>query len=110
MSIGRFDLHDNLVAQHPALIGRIADAMRAFYDTTVVMGGAAKGGRIHGTPPAVGNDTIDDVGQGQLIPTIAVDQCAATLARWFGVSDGGLRTVLPDIGNYDAAGWKLGFL
>jgi uncharacterized protein (DUF1501 family) len=146
VSIGGFDLHDNLVAQHPALIGRVADAMRAFYDTTVAMGvadrvtsftasdfgrtlqsnddgsdhgwgsmhfamgGAVKGGRLYGTPPAVGNGTVDDVGQGRLIPTTSVDQYAATLASWFGVSDGDLRTVLPNIGNYDAASWKLGFL
>jgi len=146
VSIGGFDLHDNLVAQHPALIGRVADAMKAFYDTTAAMGvadrvtsftasdfgrtlqsnddgsdhgwvsmhfamgGAVKGGRIYGTPPAVGNGTPDDVGQGRLIPTTSVDQYAATLASWFGVSDGDLRTVLPNIGNYDAASWKLGFL
>jgi uncharacterized protein (DUF1501 family) len=146
VSIGGFDLHDNLVAQHPALIGRVADAMRAFYDTTVqmgvadrvtsftasdfgrtlqsnddgsdhgwgsmhfAMGGAVKGGRIFGTPPAIGNGTADDVGQGRLLPTIAVDQYAATLASWFGVSDGDLRTVLPNIGNYDSSSWKLGFL
>jgi len=74
------------------------------------MGGAVKGGRIYGTPPAIGNGTADDVGQGRLIPTISVDQYAATLASWFGVSDGDLRTVLPNIGNYDASSWKLGFL
>ena len=146
VSIGGFDLHDNLVAQHPGLIGKVADAMRAFYDTTaalgvadkvtsftasdfgrtlqsnddgsdhgwgshhLVMGGAVRGRRFYGTPPAVGNGTPDDVGQGRLLPGIAVDQYAATLASWFGVGNGDLTTVLPNMGNYNASGWNLGFV
>ncbi|WP_203311409.1 DUF1501 domain-containing protein [Sphingomonas beigongshangi] len=146
VSIGGFDLHDNLVAQHPGLIGKVADAMRAFYDTTValgvadkvtsftasdfgrtlqsnddgsdhgwgshhfVMGGAVKGQRFYGTPPAIGNGTADDVGQGRLLPSIAVDQYAATLASWFGIANGDLTTVLPNMGNYNASSWNLGFV
>ncbi|GAA0679383.1 uncharacterized protein (DUF1501 family) [Sphingomonas insulae] len=146
VSIGGFDLHDNLVAQHPGLIGKVADAMRAFYDTTValgvadkvtsftasdfgrtlqsnddgsdhgwgshhiVMGGAVKGRRFYGTPPAIGNGTADDVGQGRLLPTTSVDQYAATLASWFGVGNGDLTTVLPNMGNYNPSSWNLGFV
>ena len=146
VSIGGFDLHDNLVAVQPGLIGKVADAMRAFYDTTVslgvadkvtsftasdfgrtlqsnddgsdhgwgshhfVMGGAVRGKRFYGTAPQVGNGTPDDVGQGRLLPTIAVDQYAATLASWFGVSNGDLTTVLPNMGNYNASNWNLGFV
>ena len=75
-----------------------------------VMGGAVKGGRFYGTAPAIGNGTADDVGQGRLLPTTSVDQYAATLASWFGVSTGDLRTVLPNIGNYDQSTWNLGFV
>ncbi len=75
-----------------------------------VMGGAVQGQRIYGTPPAVGSGTSDDVGQGRLIPTISVDQYAATLASWFGVSAGSLPTVLPNVGNYNASSLNLGFL
>jgi uncharacterized protein (DUF1501 family) len=75
-----------------------------------VMGGAVRGGRFYGTPPAVGSNTPDDVGQGRLIPTTSVDQYAATLASWFGVAPGDLRTVLPNIGNYDASTVNLGFV
>lgn len=146
VSIGGFDLHDNLVAQHPGLIGKVADAMRAFYDTTsamgvadkvtsftasdfgrtlqsnddgsdhgwgshhFLMGGAVRGGRLYGTPPAIGTNTADDVGQGRLLPTIAVDQYAATLASWFGVGSGDLTTVLPNMGNYNPSSWNLGFV
>lgn len=42
VSIGGFDLHDNLVAQHGPLVGKVADAMKAFYDTTVALGVADK--------------------------------------------------------------------
>jgi uncharacterized protein (DUF1501 family) len=75
-----------------------------------VMGGAVKGRRFYGTPPQVGNNTPDDVGQGRLVPTIAVDQYAATLATWFGVGAGDLPTVLPNIGNYNSSTWNLGFV
>ncbi|MDF7774324.1 DUF1501 domain-containing protein [Sphingomonas sp. AOB5] len=146
VSMGGFDLHDNLATQHPVLLAQLAEAMRAFHDTTVamgasnnvttftasdfgrtlltnsdgsdhgwgsthfVMGGAVKGGRIYGTPPVIGNNTQDDIGQGRLLPTTSVDQYAATLANWFGVSDGDLSTVLPNIGSYDRSTWNLGFV
>ena len=75
-----------------------------------VAGGAVRGQRIYGTPPAIGNGTGDDVGQGRLLPTISVDQYAATLASWFGVSAGNLATVLPNIGNYNPSSLNIGFL
>jgi hypothetical protein len=37
---------------------------------------------------------------GRLLPSTSVDQLAATLATWFGVSPTDLPTVLPQIGNY----------
>jgi hypothetical protein len=39
-----------------------------------------------------------------------VDQYAATLAQWFGVSSTDLPTVLPNIGNYNPSSWNLGFV
>jgi uncharacterized protein (DUF1501 family) len=38
VSLGGFDLHDNLVAKHPALLTTVANAMRSFYDATVELG------------------------------------------------------------------------
>ena len=38
VSLGGFDMHDQLVAQHPTQIGLVADAMRAFHDTMVALG------------------------------------------------------------------------
>jgi uncharacterized protein (DUF1501 family) len=65
-----------------------------------VMGGAVRGKRFFGTPPLPGDDGPDDVGQGRMLPTMAVDQLASTLALWMGVSDTDLTTVVPGIGNY----------
>ena len=42
VSIGGFDLHDNLIAQHPGLLGKVSDAMTAFYNATVELGVANK--------------------------------------------------------------------
>ena len=65
-----------------------------------VVGGAVAGGRYHGTLPSVTVNGPDDVGQGRLLPTTAVDQLAATLAGWMGVSDTDLPLVVPNIGHY----------
>jgi len=43
------------------------------------------------------------VGQGRLLPTTAVDQFGATLARWFGVADTEMASVFPNIGNFAGA-------
>ena len=66
----------------------------------VVMGGAVKGRTLYGTPPVLANNGPDDVGQGRLLPSTSVDQLAATLATWFGVSAADLPLVVPSIGNY----------
>lgn len=65
-----------------------------------IMGGAVQGGRYYGTAPHVSIDTDDQVGQGRLLPSTAVDQMAATLGRWFGVSNSELPSVLPHIGRF----------
>ena len=145
VSIGGFDLHDNLIANHPALLGKVSDAMTAFYNATVelgvasqvtaftasdfgrtlssngdgsdhgwgshhfMVGGAVKGKAFYGTAPAVSvtNTTAatdqQHVGQGRLLPTTAVDQYAATLAKWFGVADSEMAGILPNLSRFGAA-------
>ena len=75
-----------------------------------MLGGAVNGGRFYGTAPVVANNGPDDVGQGRLLPSTGVDQYAATLGKWFGISDSDLLTVLPNLGNYDASVRDLGFV
>ena len=65
-----------------------------------VMGGAVRGARFWGQLPEVSVNGADDVGQGRLLPTTSVDQLAATLARWMGVSATDMPAVLPQIVNY----------
>jgi uncharacterized protein (DUF1501 family) len=73
-----------------------------------VVGGAVKGRNYYGTFPIMGLNNNDEVGSGRLLPTTSVDQYAATMARWFGVSDSNLSLVLPNIGNFSIS--NLGFL
>ena len=75
-----------------------------------MLGGAVKGGRYYGTPPVVANGGPDDVGQGRLLPSTSVDQYAATMGTWLGISDTDLLTVLPNLGNWDASQRNLGFV
>ena len=73
-----------------------------------VVGDAVKGQRFVGTAPVIANNGPDDVGQGRLLPSTSVDQYAATLATWFGVSATDLASVLPNIAHYSAR--DLGFM
>ena len=73
-----------------------------------VLGGAVRGGAFYGQAPQAVLNGPEDVGQGRLLPTTAVDQYAATLARWFGVSDTELPLVAPAIGQFGSR--DLGFL
>jgi uncharacterized protein (DUF1501 family) len=73
-----------------------------------VVGGAVQGGKFYGTAPAIAVNGPDDVGQGRLLPTTSVDQYAATLAAWFGVSDSSMATIVPNIGNFTTR--NLGFV
>jgi uncharacterized protein (DUF1501 family) len=144
VSLGGWDMHNALIADHPGQLGQVADAMKAFYDATVtlgladkvttftasdfgrtlsnngdgsdhgwgsyhfVMGDAVEGKRWFGQLPAMAVNGPHDIGGGRLLPAIAVDQHAATLATWFGVPAGRLAEVIPRIGRYDTA--NLGFM
>ena len=74
-----------------------------------VVGGAVQGQDMYGQYPVVGADQANDVGAGRLIPTTSVDQYAGTLARWFGLSDGQVRQVFPNFGNFGSSPY-LGFM
>ena len=67
----------------------------------IVMGGAVAGRRVIGKVPTIGNDGPDDVGHGRLLPTISVDQYAASMARWMGAGSSEVEAVVPNITNYE---------
>ncbi len=73
-----------------------------------VMGGAVQGGRYYGTAPQVSIATDDQVGQGRLLPSTSVDQYAATLARWFGVSASELPSIFPNLARFSSS--NIGFM
>jgi uncharacterized protein (DUF1501 family) len=75
-----------------------------------MLGGAVNGGRFYGTSPLVANNGDDDVGQGRLLPSTSVDQYAATLGKWFGISDSDLLTVLPNLVHWNVSDRNLGFV
>jgi uncharacterized protein (DUF1501 family) len=75
----------------------------------IVLGGAVNGGQTFGTFPnqaLVGPDDTDR--DGRWIPTTAVDQYAATLAKWFGVPDADIPAVVPNIARFPTR--DLGFM
>ena len=71
-----------------------------------VVGGAVRGGDIYGeVPPAtIGHD--QEVGGGRLIPSLAVDQYAAQLGRWFGLNPSEIATALPNLGRFTPPSWQ----
>ena len=73
-----------------------------------IVGGAVNGTELYGKMPTLTVSGPDDTTQGRWIPTTSVDEYAATLATWFGVSPTDLPTVLPNIGRF--AKPNLGFL
>lgn len=74
-----------------------------------VMGGAVQGGQTYGTFPVHELRGPDDAGdRGNWIPTTALDQYAATLGGWFGVSDASLASIFPNLPRF--APPRLGFV
>jgi uncharacterized protein (DUF1501 family) len=73
----------------------------------LIMGGAVNGGELYGTMPSLELGSDDDLGDGRIIPTLSVDQYAASLSRWFGLSENELNAVFPNLSRFDNS--DLGF-
>jgi uncharacterized protein (DUF1501 family) len=78
-----------------------------------ILGGAVQGHALYGAYPtlALGGPNDTDSGsspRGRWIPTTSVEQYAATLATWYGLSSADLPAVFPLIGRFPTA--NLGFL
>lgn len=67
----------------------------------LVVGGAVQGGRLFGRFPDHTVDGPDDIGGGNWIPSLALDQVGAELGRWFGAGSA-LGDIFPCLGNFDA--------
>jgi uncharacterized protein (DUF1501 family) len=74
-----------------------------------VMGGAVRGGNFYGTYPTLALGGPDDADtRGRWIPTIAVEQYAATLASWYGLSPSDFPAVFPLLDRFPTP--NLGFM
>jgi len=74
-----------------------------------VAGGSVAGGRIIGNIPTADVDGIDYTpSRGRLIPTVSVEQYAATLGSWFGLNDDELQSALPNLSQFSDT--NLGFV
>jgi uncharacterized protein (DUF1501 family) len=67
----------------------------------LIMGGAVKGGDFYGTFPNITLNGPDDAtSEGRWVPTTSLDQYAATMAQWFGVTASDLPSIFPNLANF----------
>ncbi|MEY4507123.1 MAG: hypothetical protein RL297_1701 [Pseudomonadota bacterium] len=84
-----------------------------------VMGGAVRGGDLYGRFPTLAlkntknnhfDGSTDQLSNGSLLPGTSVDQLGATLGRWFGLSDGQIGDIFPNLSYFNAEARNLGFI
>jgi uncharacterized protein (DUF1501 family) len=117
-----FTLSDFNRTFNPAGSGATVGSDHAWGNHLFVIGGSVVGGDFYGMNTTNGtplptltigtagpDDTNSGTGsRGRWIPTTSVEQYAATLARWYGLSPADQTVVFPNIGNFASS--NLGFL
>ena len=108
-----FTLSDFSRTLQPSGTGTGAGSDHAWGNNHLILGGAVAGNTLYGTYPtlALGGPNDTDGGsspRGRWIPTTSVEQYAATLATWYGLSPADLPAVFPLIGRFPTA--NLGFV
>ena len=118
--VTQFTMSDFGRTLNPAGSGSGVGSDHAWANHHFVVGGGVTASNFYGlnttngTPyPTLVIDGPDDAdtgvgSRGRWIPTTAVEQYAATLARWFGLPDADLPLVFPNIGNFTNT--NLGFM
>lgn len=121
-SVTTFTLSDFSRTFQPSGSGTIVGTDHAWGGHALVFGGSVIGGNFYGStrPDGTGNifptltlggpdDTDGGTNpRGRWIPTTAVDQYAATLARWFGVVDADMPSLFPNLSHFTTS--NLGFM
>jgi uncharacterized protein (DUF1501 family) len=119
-----FTLSDFGRTMNPAGSGAAVGTDHGWGNHMMVMGGAVNGGDFYGSLRPDGTGTYfplltlggpDDTDggnspRGRWIPTTSVDQYAATLARWFGLSAADELGVFPNLAAFPGTYSELGFL
>jgi uncharacterized protein (DUF1501 family) len=97
------------------LTGNGSGSDHAWGGNLLVLGDAVQGNKLYGSFPKLVVNSNDNASRdysfsrGQYIPTTAIDQVAATLARWMGVTDtAALNAIFPLLKNFSAS--DLGFM
>jgi uncharacterized protein (DUF1501 family) len=111
-----FTMSDFNRTLNPAGSGSNVGSDHAWGGHHFVMGGSVLGGNFYGRPtsngsifPSLINGSADDAEtRGRLIPSVSVEQYAATLARWFGLSETDIPLVFPNMNAF--SGTNLGFM
>ncbi len=110
--VTQFTMSDFNRTFNPGGSGTNVGSDHAWANHSFVVGGAVAGGNFYGmntsngTPfPTLLQNGPDDAdsgsnARGRWIPTTSVEQYAATLAKWFGLSTNDLQYVFPNIGNF----------
>jgi uncharacterized protein (DUF1501 family) len=112
-NVTAFTLSDFSRTLQPAGSGTAAGSDHAWGNHQLVLGGAVAGNTLFGTYPTLqlGGPNDTDGGsspRGRWIPTTSVEQYAATLATWYGLSPTDLPAVFPLIGRFSTP--NLGFV
>lgn len=75
----------------------------------MVMGGGVNGKRVYGTLPSANVQNGSYMpGRAAMIPAVSVEQYAATLGSWFGLTNGELATIFPNLSRFNQT--NLGFV
>ena len=121
-NVTAFTLSDFSRTFNPASSGATVGSDYAWGNHLVVVGGAVNGGNFYGSlrPDGTGNyyptlafngpDDSDSTAnaRGRWIPTTSVEQYAATLGRWYGLSEADIPIVFPNVVNFPSS--NLGFM
>jgi uncharacterized protein (DUF1501 family) len=108
-----FTLSDFSRTLQPAGTGTAAGSDHAWGNNHLILGGAVAGNTLYGTYSTLQLGGPDDTDggsspRGRWIPTTSVEQYAATLATWYGLSTSDLTAVFPLIGRFATP--NLGFV
>jgi len=108
-NVTAFTLSDFGRTLQPAGTGGGVGSDHAWGNHQFIMGGAVRGGDFYGRFPTLALGGPDDTDtRGRWIPSTSVEQYAATLAAWYGLTTSDIPLVFPFINRFPTA--NLGFM